>query len=192
MTTSRTYRLNASSEQLMQRLDEVVRGRRVERVGKDEQLQLVPDGDGDGFKILLGSGEPDDPAAYVQGKLSEHAGQVLLEVQPGLVGIRPDGTRAASRELLEWALAVGGFLAIVLIAGRLTGEYAIATIGRWLALYLGLVTYRFTRRALRRRRDRAELLSLVESAAGPLAALPEAGPFREAALPGDVESGSER
>ncbi|MEZ4449886.1 MAG: hypothetical protein R3B09_10445 [Nannocystaceae bacterium] len=122
MATPRTYRLNASSEQLMQRLDEVVRGRRVERVGKDEQLQLVPDGDGDGFKILLGSGEPDDPAAYVQGKLSEHAGQVLLEVQPGLVGIRPDGTRAASRELLEWALAVGGFLAIVLIAGRLTGS----------------------------------------------------------------------
>lgn len=181
MTVSRTYRLAASSERLLQELDEVVRRRSIERVGEDEQVQLVRVDDG--FRVLLGTGEPDDPAACVAGELSRRDGQLHLEVRTSLVGIRPDGTRAASRELLRWIVVIFGFLAIALVAGYLTGELALATIGRWLALYLGIVGYRFTRRALRRRRDRAELLSLVERAAGPLAALPEAGPFRERAQP---------
>jgi hypothetical protein len=181
MAISRTYRLNASQEQLMRRLDEVVRARGVERVGKDEQVALVRDGDK--FRILLGRGEPDNPASGLRGSISERDGQLHLEVRSTLAGLRPDGTRAAASELLEWAIAVLGLLAIVLAAGRLTGEYAISTIGRWLALYLAIVGFRFTRRALRRRRDRAELLSLIESAAGPLAALPEASPFRGQSSP---------
>lgn len=115
--------------------------------------------------------------------LREHEGLLDLEVTTSLIGVRPDGARATARELLEWITAGVVFLAIVLLAGHLTGEFALATSGRWLALYLGIVGYRFTRRALRRRRDRAELLSLVERAAGPLAALPEAGPFRDRAQP---------
>ena len=176
MSISRTYRLDASKEQLMRRLDEAVRAHRVGRVGKDEQLTLVRDGDK--FRILLGRGEPDDPASCVGGSIHERGGQLHLEVRSTLAGLRPDGTRAAARELLKWAVAILGLLAIVLAAGHLTGEYAIHTIGRWLALYLAIVGFRFTRRALRRRQDHAELLSLIESAAGPIAALPAGSPFR--------------
>lgn len=179
MATIRTYHLDASSAALMRRLDEVVRERSIDRVGEDEQIELVRVDDG--FHVLLGRGEPDDPAARLGGKLSRRDGQLHLEVRTSLVGIRPDGTSAAARELLRWIVVILGFLAIALVTGYLTGEWALATIGRWLALYLGIVGYRFTRRALRHRRDRAELLSLVERAAGPLAALPEAGPFRDRA-----------
>jgi len=95
---------------------------------------------------LLGRGEPNDPASCIRGSLSERGGQLHVEVRSTLAGLRPDGSGAVVGEFLEWAIAVLGLLAIVLAAGRLTGEYAISIIGRWLAPYLAIIGCRFTRR----------------------------------------------
>lgn len=165
----------------MSRLEQAVRAYRVGRTHKDEQLSLVRDGDT--FRLFLGRGAPDDPASCIRGSLRERDGRLRLEVRSALVGLRPDETRAVARELLMGCIAILGVLAIVLAAGRLTGAYAISIIGRWVALCLAIAGVRFTRWALRRRSDRAQLLSLIESAAGPLAALPEAGPFRGRSSP---------
>lgn len=165
----------------MSRLEEAVRAHGLGRTHEDEQLSLCRDGDD--FRIFLGRGAPDDPASCIRGSVHERDGRLHLVVRSALVGLRPDRTRAAARELLSGSLAILVFLVIVLAAGRLTGAYAASIIGRWFMFYLAVVAFRFTRWALRRRSDRAKLLSLIEGAAGPLVALPETSPFRGRSSP---------
>ncbi|MCA9638040.1 MAG: hypothetical protein KC420_18555 [Myxococcales bacterium] len=177
MATTRTFRLAGSQAELMERLQEVVESHRSD--DDDEHVELIREGGG--FKLLLGSGELGDLAACARGTLTEGPGALDLEVRSGLVGV--DRARLFSRELLRWALAILAFVGIIFFLAHLTGARASTVLLRWLILPVGITGYRCARRLLRIRQDAAELLSLVERAAGPLAALPAAGPFRERALP---------
>ena len=103
-----------------------------------------------------------------------------MRVSTATIGVRTGGWLAVARELAPWTLGLALILGVPWLAGLLQGAQAAGKLVLWVLVYLVAVAYRFGRRALNRRRDAGELLSLVERAVNPVRALAEhAGPFRE-------------
>ncbi|MCB9751791.1 MAG: hypothetical protein H6713_17595 [Myxococcales bacterium] len=166
------------AEEAVSRLRASVRGRAVENGRHDDHLRF--EADENSFRLLLGPGDADDPAACVRGEFESRGDQTLMRVSTATIGVRTGGWLAVARELAPWTLGLALILGVPWLAGLLQGAQAAGKLVLWVLVYLVAVAYRFGRRALNRRRDAGELLSLVERAVNPVRALAEhAGPFRE-------------
>jgi hypothetical protein len=98
-----------------------------------------------------------------------------------LVRLGSDSLSESKRELVEWAAVIGGASAVALGLGLLDGADVLGALARWVLIAALVVGARLVRRFVRRRRDHAELVSLIEGAVGPVLALQEANPYRTGA-----------
>ena len=178
MALRRDYRLDAPLDDVRRRLREHLTRASVDRIGDASREELHLDLDGDRFAVFLGSGEATRPASCIRGELEETGGSLRLKVQTSLARLRPDSVRESKRELAEWAAVIGGASAVAFVLGLLGGADLLGALARWAVITALVVGARLFRRVVRRRRDQAELVSLVEGAVGPVLALPEGSPYR--------------
>lgn len=183
MTTSRPYRLAASTTALRRRLAEVVRQSNLDRVAARERVHLRQDGDRFALLLARGDDDDDDLAARVDGSTLVDGDHLRVEVEGGRLGLRPGAWRRRARALGVHALAIAALYGLAAAAGLVVLTAVVDALARvaMITLVLGLIA--LARRVARRRRDRAELLSLIEAAAGPLAALPDGDPMRAPGRP---------
>lgn len=179
----REYRLGASPEEALSALrDQVGRARaRIEGASSDALDLKLEEGR---FTLVLGPDRVGQPAALIRGELRSEGPYTRVLTSSAIAPLRPGIGRATARELAEWAVVIAGVTVLALLIGLRTVDKALTSVLRWSLLFLSILGARIVRRALRRRRDQAELLSLVEGAFGPLLALPEGSPFRTPALGG--------
>ena len=180
-TMRREYRLGATPDEALAALREHIERARDSTPGESNDVLDLQTDDGS-FTLVLGPDRAGQPAALLRGQFHREGNHTRVTASTALAPLRPGVGRATARDLAEWALVIGGLAALGLILGFRTVDQALAIILRWSLLFLAILGVRVTRRALRRRRDQAQLLSLVEGALGPLLALPEGSPFRTPAL----------
>lgn len=178
----REYRLSAPPDEALAALrNHIDRARGTDSSTSNDDLDLRIDGGR--FTLVLGPDRAGHPAAILRGEIHTHGDRTCVTTTTAIAPLRPGVSRATAHDLTEWALVIGGVAVAGLLLGR-TIDQALASVARWLLLFIAILGARIARRALRRRRDQAQLFSLIEGALGPLLALPEASPFRTPALRG--------